>query len=135
MGRDAAVPETVGQRIIQARLDLGAKRGRVVTQAALAKALGVTPGTVSQWESGTTRPDPYDTIPKIAVALETTAGYLMWGDDKTPTEAGVEDFTVGAVALTPAQIQRAREQAAETVRARTASESARLKRPRSNGGQ
>lgn len=85
-GKRTPPPTTVAMRIVQARLHLAARLGQgVVTQAWLAKALGVSPGTVSQWEKGTTRPEAYDTLPRIAIALGTSPAWLAWGDEGSVT--------------------------------------------------
>ena len=70
---------TIGGRIAQARFQLAAKRGRNVTQAWLAKEVGVAGPTVSQWESGTTEPT-LQSVAKIATALGVSPGWIAWGE-------------------------------------------------------
>lgn len=70
---------TLGTRIAQARLDAGSNRGTAFTQTELAKLVGVTPPTVSQWEADESIP-PLATIQAIADALRTEPGPLAFGD-------------------------------------------------------
>lgn len=74
---------TLGSRIAQARLTAGAQRGKSFTQTELAKAVGVTPATVSQWEAGASEP-VLTTIAAIAKALDVSAGYLAFGEKCEP---------------------------------------------------
>lgn len=69
---------TIGERIVAARLAYGSKRSEPLTQAELAGMLGVTPGTVSQWESNTTKP-AHRMWPRLAEALGAEADWLAWG--------------------------------------------------------
>ena len=95
--------EQVGDRIRRARFQAAARSGRAVTQTALAKAVGVTPGAVSQWENGTTEPN-LSVLPKLAQALGVSAGWLAFGE-----EAAADDPTNPATArrLTEAELDRA----------------------------
>lgn len=52
-----------------------------VTQAELAKEVGVTPQAVSGWERGEAMPEP-DNIAKIANFLGVSAGYLLGSEDE-----------------------------------------------------
>ena len=70
---------SIGERIIEARLAFGSRRRKSMTQAELATLLEVTPGTVSQWESGTTEPT-LRSVKKIAKALGVSPGWIAWGD-------------------------------------------------------
>ena len=75
-----------------ARLAYGARQGKPFTQAALAKALGVSAGTISQWESDTTKP-AHEMWPKLAAKLGAKADWLAWGmvvdeGQEFPGEAG-----------------------------------------------
>jgi transcriptional regulator with XRE-family HTH domain len=99
--------ESLGDRIRQARFQLAARRGRAVTQTALAASIGVSPGAVSQWENGTTEPT-LSIIPKLAQALGVTAGWLAFG------EAEGEPLLNPATdrKLTAEEIERARAQVA-----------------------
>jgi transcriptional regulator with XRE-family HTH domain len=49
--------ETIGQRIRELRTE---QLGRVISQEALAKALGTTSNTVSRWETATYKPSVED---------------------------------------------------------------------------
>lgn len=61
---------TIGLRIKEARNDAG------VSQEALADALEISQGAVSQWERGDTNPSA-DQIPAIALALGVTPNWLF----------------------------------------------------------
>lgn len=50
-----------------------------MTQTALAEALGVTPGAISQWESGLTRPT-LDKLLRIAQILRCSVDELLQGE-------------------------------------------------------
>jgi transcriptional regulator with XRE-family HTH domain len=76
-------PATVGERIRQARLTLAARRGETVTQSWLAAQCGVAGPTVSQWEAGIAQPS-LGMIPKVAAALQVTAGWLAFGEESVP---------------------------------------------------
>lgn len=69
----------IGQRIRQARLDASARRGKVFSQVELAKALGVSSQTVSQWETGASKPE-LENFPIIAKALGVSAALLAFGE-------------------------------------------------------
>ncbi len=58
------------QNIREARKALG------ITQEQLAKLVGVTQGTVAQWENGLTHP-AFDKIPKVAQVLGCTVEELL----------------------------------------------------------
>lgn len=103
---------TVATRIVQARLEFAARRGEEVTQAWLAKALGVSPGTVSQWEKGTTKPEAYDTLPRIAIALGTSPAWLAWGEEGSVTITNPRSYP------RPADLEAAPPATAETRRPR-----------------
>lgn len=110
--------EQVGDRIRRARFQAAARSGRAVTQTALAKAVGVTPGAVSQWENGTTEPN-LSVIPKLAHALGVSPGWLAFGEDGPELINPATDRK-----LTDEEVQRAR----DTVAAARASKSAAAKR-------
>ena len=69
---------TLGKRIAQARLRAGADRGKAFTQTELAKAVGVTSPTVSQWEADASEPE-LAMIQRVADALKVDAGWLAFG--------------------------------------------------------
>lgn len=70
--------EGFGGRVLQARLSLGAKRGRAVTQKEVAEWLGVRQGTVGRWEKAIKEPD-LATIERLAQVLEVSAAWLAFG--------------------------------------------------------
>ena len=51
-----------------------------LNQTALAEAVGVTPGAVSQWESGLTNPT-LEMLVKIAAVLQCTVDELLQDDN------------------------------------------------------
>lgn len=66
------------------------KRGRKMTQAELGKAVGFTPAVIGFYESETNEPN-YDTWRKLAKALLTTPGELMFGNSAdVPIEENAE---------------------------------------------
>lgn len=69
---------TFGKRVLQARLNLAAKRGRPVTQQEIADALGVTGVTVGRWEGDRKEPD-LATISQLAQVLEVDPKWLAFG--------------------------------------------------------
>lgn len=70
----------MGERIRQRR------EGQGLTQAQLAKQIGVTKGAVSQWELGGTKNIKLVTFLKLVEVLHTTADYLVAG--ATPGATG-----------------------------------------------
>lgn len=66
------------KRLLQARLDAGARRGKILTQTAVADAMGVSQVTVGRWESGETEPD-LSTIAKLARVLGVDPKDLAFG--------------------------------------------------------
>lgn len=74
--------EGFGARLAQARRVHGVRIGRDYTQTELAEAMGVTPATVSRWESGGFRPD-IEVVEKLAGILETDPGLLAFGISST----------------------------------------------------
>lgn len=91
--------DTLGKRIAQARLRLGADRGKNLTQTELAEMVGVTSPTVSQWEAGSATPD-LETIQRLAIVLGVAPSYLAFGP------SGAE--ATGPRRLTEAEILAAR---------------------------
>lgn len=69
-----------GQRVFQARLALSAARGKTVTQADIAREMGVVGVTVGRWEAGLKEPD-LATIERLAVVLKTSAAWLAFGQE------------------------------------------------------
>ena len=73
---------TIGERITKARTDAG------LSKSALARAVGVTPSSVSQWESGTTQSVEGANLAKIAEACRVDAVWLATGRaSKIPVDA------------------------------------------------
>lgn len=66
------------KRLLQARLDAGARRGKMLTQTEIADKLGVSQVTVGRWESGETEPD-LATIAKLAKLFHQDPGDLAFG--------------------------------------------------------
>lgn len=76
----------LGDRIKELRLSLG------LNQAEFAKRLYVTPGAVSQWEKGATRPDT-DRLIKIAVEFNVPLGSLVdVQDERIAQETGEQEI-------------------------------------------
>jgi transcriptional regulator with XRE-family HTH domain len=75
-----------GQRVKQARMDLSAKLGRVVTQTEVAARLKVTGTTVGRWESGEKEPS-LTMIGRLAKVLGVSPALLAFGDTP-PTPHG-----------------------------------------------
>ena len=70
-----------GQRIVAAR------RARQMSQRALARALGVSPSAVNQWESGQTRPGIAhltDIAQCLTVSLDSLTGLTDWTPGALP---------------------------------------------------
>lgn len=77
---------TIGDRIRKQRKSLG------ITQAELARKLGVSRNLVYKYETNVVTNIPSNNIEKIAVALFTTPAYLMgWDDNVTPIEPDDEE--------------------------------------------
>lgn len=102
--------DTFGQRLARARLHAGAARGRMFTQTELAKAVGVTPPTISQYEAGASEPG-LAMIEKLARALGVEPGPLAFpgGQDVTPAKEPPRREDVDAAR----ERQRARREGAE----------------------
>ncbi|OHV12977.1 S24 family peptidase [Kushneria phosphatilytica] len=65
----------IGNRIRERRIELG------LTQPQLGEAVGKTKGTVSQWESGLTRPKG-ETLIQVADKLRVSERWLLYGDSE-----------------------------------------------------
>lgn len=72
------------KRVLQARLNAGARRGKTLTQTEVAEKLKVTQATVGRWESGDAEPD-LATIKRLAKVLGVDPGDLAFGP---PAEDG-----------------------------------------------
>lgn len=85
--------ETVGDRIAQARREKAVRDRQDVRPADVARAVGVSGATVSDWEAGNITPRD-DAMLKLAAYLDVTPAYLRYGvRDATP-----ESFTAAAPA-------------------------------------
>lgn len=96
----------IGQRIAQARRNSG------LSQVALATKLRLSPGAITQWETGRAMPTP-EKFSQLAAVLEVEPGWLLTGDDpeeirraQTTTEA---DALLLLRGMPPAEQQRALE--------------------------
>jgi transcriptional regulator with XRE-family HTH domain len=67
-----------GERVLKARLEMGARRGTPVTQKEVADALGVTSATVGRWEANLKQPT-LESIEALARFLSASPGYLAFG--------------------------------------------------------
>lgn len=90
------------------------RKSRRLSQAAVAKAGGISRPAISQWENGETEKVDAEALCKIADFLDTTADYLLFGK---PTAKIVEDLAENWYRLTPSQrgaiCDQVRDQAAE----------------------
>lgn len=69
-----------GNRLAQARLNLGAKQGRFISQAELGEMAGLTGASVGNYEAGRTEPS-YLIVARLAKVLGVTAGFLAFGEN------------------------------------------------------
>lgn len=76
--------QQVGARIAQERRLKAAREARDIDQRDIAKAIGVTPGAVSRWESGVTVPKDA-AILALAKYFGVTPAWLHYGQE--PREA------------------------------------------------
>lgn len=76
MEHDAATG--FAKRVMQARLDAGARRGKQLTQTEVAEKMRVTQATVGRWESGDAEPD-LATIARLAKVLGVDPRDLAFG--------------------------------------------------------
>lgn len=83
---------TFGNRLAQARLNLGARRGRFISQSELGEMAGLTGASVGNYEAGRTEPS-YLIVARLAKVLEVTAGFLAFGENALalPIEEGTEE--------------------------------------------
>jgi transcriptional regulator with XRE-family HTH domain len=74
--------QALGRRILQARLELGARQHppRTITQQEIGDAMGVSGASVSAWESGQKGPSR-DKLLRLATILGVRAGWLVFGED------------------------------------------------------
>lgn len=67
------------------------RQRRKLSQTQLALKLHVTPGAVSQWEKGLTRPT-FETLDTLAETLDTTMAYLL-GSTDDPRRVSYDDLS------------------------------------------
>lgn len=113
-----ADPGGFGTRVLQARLALGARRGKPMTQTELAEKLGVTQGTVGRWEKALKEPD-LETISQIAKALEVDPRWLAFGGDVNHQRGTEAPWTppTGLPGAQPMTVAEAKERDEETKKA------------------
>ena len=101
-----------------------------MTQAHLAKALGVSPTSVTDWETGKTR--PWENLERLASALEVTTDWLLSGDPaKAPAEPGAAPVSSSATLppeATDAFARIGRDLRARTARAKTSQDRAAVRK-------
>ena len=91
---DVAIDSNIalGRRIREGRKALG------WSQATLAEAVGVKQTAVSQWEQGSTRPEP-EKLSRIANLLQKTVSYLGFGEEPAQAERVPIIGSIGAGGL------------------------------------
>ena len=91
--------QSVGDRIAQARREKGVREHRDVRAVDVARALGVSGPTVSDWESGKIKPRD-DTMLALAEFLGVTPGYLRFGEGAhvAPVATGYQRLSSAAAA-------------------------------------
>lgn len=104
-GNDLTKSETLGNRLAKARLELGAKRGRFVSQADLAAMVDLTGASVGNYEAGRTEPS-YAILERLAKVLGVAPGWLAFGNS-TGKHTGLPTDVDDEVPVTlPAQKKR-----------------------------
>jgi len=71
-------PSTLGSRIAQARRELAVREERDVTQLDVARAVGATGASMSEWENDKKAPRE-GALAKLADYLGVTPAYLRYG--------------------------------------------------------
>lgn len=110
---------TVGERIAQARRELGVRRVADITPAELAKEIGVTPATVYRWESNEKAPSAVS-LAKLADVLGVTRSYLAFGEGpkEAPRREPPLDYGVSAAELREIEAREEGEAQAEAAAAK-----------------
>jgi transcriptional regulator with XRE-family HTH domain len=80
MGRKPLGSAGFGARVLQARMMMSARVGRVVSQTELGETLGVTGVTIGRWEEGGREPSSLGDLERLAEALGVRAAWLAFGD-------------------------------------------------------
>lgn len=78
------MPPTLGERAAQARREKGVRERRDITQAMVAKAVGVSGATISDMESGKKVPGEA-ILAKVASFLGVTPAFLRYGVPMEPS--------------------------------------------------
>jgi transcriptional regulator with XRE-family HTH domain len=76
--RGTVSPQSIGERIAQARRELGVRLRRDVSPSDVAEALSVSPATVYRWESDEKSPSE-KSMTKLAAFLGVAPAYLRYG--------------------------------------------------------
>lgn len=84
----------MGERIAQARRELGVRERRDVTRADLAAACRVVPSAVTYWETDEKTPRE-DALERLAAYLGVTPAYLRYGIPRD-VKQGMAGTPVGA---------------------------------------
>ena len=71
-------PETIGDRIAQARREMGVRLRRDVFAAEVAEAVGVTASNYSRWEANERVPRE-DALERLAAVFGVTPAFLRYG--------------------------------------------------------
>lgn len=79
------VATTLGERIKERRMELG------VSQAELARQVGVKPQAVTQWESGATKSLRPENLLRTRDVLGTTVDWLVYGRDPQGPRAEIRE--------------------------------------------
>jgi transcriptional regulator with XRE-family HTH domain len=79
MGRKSQA-EGFGARVLQARMLLSSRVGRVVTQTEIGEKLGVTGVTIGRWEEGGREPSSLADLERLAEALQVSPGWLAFNE-------------------------------------------------------
>lgn len=107
-------PQSLGERLAQARRELGVREHRDVTQLDVARAIGATGASVSEWEADKKAPRE-DALLKLARYFKVSPAYLRYGvvqpGPTTPTPADNAAFLNGELEET--RKARARDEAAK----------------------
>jgi transcriptional regulator with XRE-family HTH domain len=84
----AARTPGLGERIQEARLGLSHRRKRLIEQKELAEMMGVSPATISSWESGAKEPR-IETLRRLAEVLGVDRDWLTYGSRESDVGAKI----------------------------------------------
>jgi transcriptional regulator with XRE-family HTH domain len=82
----------LGERIQEARLGLSHRRKRLVEQKELAEMMGVSPATISSWESGAKEPR-IETLRRLAEVLGVDRDWLTYGERDTAVADAIDSLS------------------------------------------